>query len=428
MPSLSGRPSLVQIGIPFRIIEAKLIFMDSAKLTHSAQKHLLEALDWLRRMVEINSFTTNVAGVNALGRLTAECFEPLGFKAQFMASSVPKYGHHLFLSRGPTGSQPIVLVTHLDTVFPPEEELRNDFKWQFEGERIYGPGSVDNKGGTALIWLMLRVLQEVNPTLFESTHWLIAANSAEEVIGSDFAERTRDLCSGTARAVLVFEGGPRDGSDWHLVTSRKGRAEYRITCTGRAAHAGSNHGLGINAVVELALVLPQTAALTDAARELTVNVASIHGGTVLNRVPHEAVSDLEIRAFDPVALSDAGTALESHSGITEAGATLHIECVGQTQAWPSGVGTQALFEIWARHAEALGIHTISMKRGGLSDANYLCQLGPTLDALGPVGGNAHCSERSADGCKLPEYVEPESFVPKCVLNLLALDEVCCGWQ
>ena len=61
-----------------------------------------------------------------------------------------------------------------------------------------------------------------------------------------------------------------------------------------------------------------------------------------------------------------------------------------------------------------------MPRGGLSSANHLSLLGPTLDGLGPFGGNAHCSERTADGSKLPEYVDPASFVPKAVMNALAL--------
>jgi glutamate carboxypeptidase len=346
----------------------------------------------------------------------------MGFTAQFIPATDPQHGSHLFLSRGPLDLPAVVLVTHLDTVFPSEEELRNNFNWQPEASRIYGPGTVDNKGGTALIWLMLRVLMDVHPALFESTTWLIAANSAEEVIGTDFADRTFELCHNTARAVLVFEGGPREGKDWHLVTSRKGRAEYRITCTGRGAHAGSSHAEGINAIVELARLLPKVAALTSPERELTVNIANIQGGTVLNRVPHEATAELEMRAFDPEALSLAGKALESMGRVTEGGAQLQIECVGQTRAWPGGDGTQALFELWAKHADSLGIKAISMKRGGLSDANYLCQLGPTLDALGPVGGNAHCSERTSDGTKIPEYVEQSSFVPKAVLNLLALED------
>ncbi len=397
--------------------------MDVAQLKHSAEKHLPKALSWLHRMVKINSFTTNVEGVDELARLTADCFLELGFIPTLTPSAHSQHGHHLFLSRGPLNPKPIVLVTHLDTVFPPEEEILNHFGWLEEGNRIYGPGTVDNKGGTLMIWLMMQVLREVNPALFESTHWLIAANSAEEVIGSDFAERTRDLCPEGARAVLVFEGAPLDKAGWHIVTSRKGRAEYRITCTGRAAHAGSNHTLGINAVVELSKLLPGVAELTDFTRDLTINVANIHGGTVLNRVPHEAVAELEMRAFDPVVLASAGQALEALAGITEAGAEIRVEQVGGTRAWPGGMETDRLFKLWQKHASAMGEQALSMRRGGLSDANYLCDLGPTLDALGPVGGNAHCSERSVDGTKSPEYVEPSSFVPKAIMNLLAIAEL-----
>ena len=62
-------------------------------------------------------------------------------------------------------------------------------------------------------------------------------------------------------------------------------------------------------------------------------------------------------------------------------------------------------------------------RGGLSDGNFLWDMVPTLDGLGPWGDNDHCSERSADGSKLPEYVEVSSFVPKAALNTLAILEM-----
>ncbi len=397
--------------------------MDAAQLKYSAETHLPKALGWLQRMVKINSFTTNVKGVDELGKLTADCFSELGFISTLVPSAHAQHGHHLFLSRGPLDQKPIVLVTHLDTVFPSEEEVLNHFGWLEEGNRIYGPGTVDNKGGTMMIWLMMQVLREVNPALFEATHWLIAANSAEEVIGSDFADCTRDRCPEGARAVLVFEGAPLDDAGWHIVTSRKGRAEYRITCAGRAAHAGSNHAFGINAVVELAKLLPRVAALTDSTRDLTINVANVHGGTVLNRVPHEAVAELEMRAFDPMVLASAHQALKALAGITEAGAEIQVEQVGGTRAWPGGTETDRLFELWQKHASAMGERALPMRRGGLSDANYLCALGPTLDALGPIGGNAHCSVRSVDGTKSPEYVEPASFVLKAVMNLLAIAEL-----
>ncbi len=391
-------------------------------LTNRAKYHLPEALQWLREMVVINSFTTHIPGIEAVGRLTADCFHGLGFKPEFIAAENPAHGPHLFLSRSglETGGRPVVLVTHLDTVFPAEEEQRHGFAWLEEGNRIYGPGTVDNKGGTALIWLMLRVMKDVLPDLFERTSWLIAANSAEEVTGSDFALQTRGRCKEGVRCVLVFEGGPLDEEGYHIVTSRKGRLEYRITCTGRAAHAGSNLAHGINAVVELARLLPRVDALGDPVRNLSVNVANIAGGDVLNRVPHRAVTDLEMRAFEPQVLAEAAKALEAMAGMTEAGAEIAIKQLGATAAWAGGNSTEELFKHWEKAGEALQVSVRRMARGGLSDANYLCHLGPTLDAMGPSGGNAHCSERSQDGRKIPEYVEPETFVPKAVMNLLAL--------
>ncbi len=69
------------------------------------QARMPEALGWLRRMVGINSFTANAEGVNWLGALTAECFEPLGFKPDFVPSEIPNYGRHLFLSHQGKGHE-----------------------------------------------------------------------------------------------------------------------------------------------------------------------------------------------------------------------------------------------------------------------------------------------------------------------------------
>src|SRR5690606_19933462 len=102
---------------------------------------------------------------------------------------------------------------------------RNDFHWRpasAEG-RIYGPGTVDIKGGTALLWLVLQALAEVDPARFAATEWLIAANASEEALSADFAARTQERCA-AARAVLVFEGGRLEGRQFTLVTGRKGKA------------------------------------------------------------------------------------------------------------------------------------------------------------------------------------------------------------
>lgn len=400
----------------------------STSLLDSATRHLPAALNFLKQLVAINSFTANAAGVDEVVRLTAEAFAPLGFEAELAPCSTPGTGHHLFLTHRGEGGDPIVLVTHSDTVFPAEEERLNDFKWDERPDegRIYGPGTVDNKGGTALIWLILQSLREAAPELYARTHWLVAANAAEEIIGDDFGRATTERCGGKARAVLVFEGGPVEGRDWHIVTSRKGRSAWKLSAEGKAAHAGSKHHEGINAIDALARVLPDIAALTNAEAERTVNIGMIQGGTVVNRVPHEAVAEWECRATEPAVLQHADDFFETLSGTAANGAKLTAERTGHTAAWPGGIESEALFHLWHEAAAMMNLKAVSVPRGGLSDANHLWQLAPTLDGLGPYGGNAHCSERSADGSKLPEYVEPASFVPKAVMNALALVKLVSG--
>ncbi len=386
----------------------------------AATRHLPAALDLLRELVAVNSFTTNAAGVGEVARITAAAFAPLGFHADYVPCSYPGAGPHLFLSR-PGEGDPIVLVTHSDTVFPAEEEEKNDFRWEerpAEG-RIHGPGTIDNKGGTALIWLALMTLREVDRRAYDGARWLVAANAAEEVTGDDFGLVTARRCGGRARAVLVYEGGPVDAAGWHLVVSRKGRSTWRLEAEGRAAHAGSKHHEGINAIDALATALPRIAALTDPTEDRTVNLGYLTGGTVVNRVPHEAAAEWECRAKDPDSLERADTFFASLSGKAANGANLLAARTGHTPPWPGGEGTMSLFARWETAAAAMGLKTVAVPRGGLSDANHLWRLGPTLDGLGPSGGNAHCSERSADGSKSPEYLEVASMVPKAVMNALA---------
>ncbi len=394
-------------------------------LTDHLNAQMPEAMACLERMVEINSFTGNPPGVNRVGEVTQAFFAELGFEGEVIPSTNPEHGSHLFLHLNAGAKRKVLLVTHLDTVFPPEEEIEQNFHWRVEPAegRIYGPGSVDIKGGTVLIGMMLRALREFAPEVFHHTEWLMAANAAEEVMSADFAHRVNERCPDGVDAVLVFEGGPRIKDEFHLVTARKGRAEYRISAHGRGAHAGSFHAEGINAIVAVSEVAKIVHALSDYKKELTVNVGRIQGGTVLNRVPHEALVELEMRAFDPAMLERVATTIEMLSMTCPYGATITSQCLGTTPAWPSDARTEPLMAHWKTAAGLLGFKVLATRRGGLSDANYLSHLGPTLDGLGPNGANAHCSERSADGSKVPEYVEVDTFVPKAAMNVLALVEL-----
>ncbi len=385
------------------------------------------ALEMLRAMVQINSFTAYKAGVERLARLTADSFAPLGFSAELVPCANPLWAPHLVLTRPGRGSRSLVMVSHLDTVFPPEEEARNHFEWQVEGDRIFGPGTHDIKGGTVMMWLVLSALRQQVPAVFEDMTWKLFWNSAEECFSPDFGAVCTSRFDRGALAALVFESEGRSPGGSMLVVARKGRGTWRLTVSGRGAHAGGKHEYGANALVQLGRTLQRVAALTDYERGLTVNAGTARGGTVLNRVPHEAVAEGEFRAFTPQAYARGKAGLLALSGPGEVtspvdgyACQLQAEVLDETPPWPRNPGTDWLFNLWQETAAELGMRLLPQERGGLSDGNLLWDALPTLDGLGPWGDNDHCSERSADGTKLPEFVEISSFVPKAMLNALAI--------
>ncbi len=403
----------------------------TAELRTVIDSRMPAALRLLEQMVGINSYTGNKEGVNRLGRFTADAFAALDFTPEFVPSSNPAWGEHLILTRPGRSERSVLMISHLDTVFPPEEEARNQFRWQPEGDRIFGPGTHDIKGGTAMMWLVLESLRAWAPDVFAGTTWKLLWKSSEECISPDFGDVCRRYAGPAPLAALVFEAEGRSPTrEGLLVVARKGRATWRVTVSGRGAHAGGKHNHGANAIVQLGRTLQRISALTDYTRDLTFNVATITGGTVLNRVPHEAVAEGEFRAFTPAAFTTAKESLLALGGKGDVcspadgfACEIKIEVLTQSNPWPRNAATDQLAAVWQQAAAELGQSLGCEARGGLSDGNMTWDFVPTLDGLGPWGDNDHCSERSPDGSKLPEYVELSSFVPKAALNTGAIMEM-----
>ena len=394
-------------------------------LAKSCQNALPATLEMLRTMVAINSFTENAEGVNRLGELTAEYFAKLGFVPTFVQAKTAGYGRHLVLRRSWIEAAPTVaLISHLDTVYPMEEEARNQFTWRRDGDRIHGPGTNDIKGGTALLHQTLTALAEACPVEFAATNWVVLLNACEETISADFGNVCRSELPANTLACLIFEADGGEDDQFSLVSARKGRATFFIDVEGRGAHAGSQHRAGANAVAELARIVLEIEAFTDYATGLTVNVGSIRGGTVMNRVPHEAHAEVEMRAFDPAVYAAARQRIFDFAGTGAIpGCTIRVTLDHETVPWPRNPGTDRLLDLWTRMGAGLGMKMTSQERGGLSDGNVLWNYFPTLDGLGPRGKHSHCSEHREDGTKVQEWVDVSSFVPKAVLNASVILEL-----
>ena len=400
---------------------------DTSSLQTFLEAQMPAALEMLRQMVGINSFTSNREGVNRLGQVTARFFTPLGFSAEFVPSTIPEWGDHLVMSRSGRSNKAIAFVSHLDTVFPPEEEVANNFHWQVEGNRIFGPGTLDIKGGTVMMWLVLKALQTRAPKVFEEVGWKLFWNSSEERLSNDFQMVCKPRFENPTIAVLVFEGENRAGKEHLMVAARKGRATWKVTVSGRSAHAGGSLTSGANAIVQIGRTIQRIDALTDLSKGLTFNVGKVWGGSVLNRVPHEAVAEGELRAFNQTIYQEALGRLRALAGPGEIQSpvdgfrcNVEVEITDESRPWPRNPATDQLLNVWIEAARELGTSVASEERGGLSDGNSFWDVAPTLDGLGPWGDNDHCSERNVDGSKLPEFVDSGSFVPKALLNTVAI--------
>lgn len=354
------------------------------------------AVAMLRRWVETNSFSSARDNVNRMGALLQEAFDLPGLTGERQASEVT--GDHLFWRTAAWDARPaerIVLVGHHDTVFPP-----GTFEgWVVDGDRASGPGTLDMKGGLAIVHTALAALADTG-RLADVPVGLVCV--ADEEIGSvDSAPFTAARARGAA-AALVFEAGRAADA---IITRRKGTGGVAVRVTGKAAHAGNYHADGINAVWALARFIDAAQRLTDYDAGVTVNVGVASGGSSRNTVPAAAECGIDLR-FERIAdgervaeeLRRVGRALAADTGA-------RFDVIGGVRRPPMErtPASDALMQRYAACARASGLGDGECGLlGGGSDGNNIAALGvPVIDGLGPRGLGFHTHDEHIFLSSLP---------------------------
>lgn len=361
----------------------------------AAQRREPEFLPVLRRWVEQNSYTADVAAVNALADLLVADFSLPELTVERRPGN--DFGDHLVWRTPAYSARPdarVLLLGHHDTVHAP-----GSFDvWEVEGDRLRGPGVLDMKGGLLVIHAALTALSEVG-ALAELP--LAVFSVGDEELGSpDSRAWVQDLARG-AREALVFEAGRAEDA---IITRRKGTGKFNVKAVGKAAHAGNFHQDGINAVRALARVVDQMEALTDYARGVTVNVGIFHGGSSANTVPDsaECLADFRfVRASDGEDTVRAVDRIAREVG-QQTGARLLVEGGIRRPPLERSEASVALYRRYAACAEPAGLGTGECDLiGGGSDANTVSAVGvPTIDGMGPRGRHFHTQN---------EYIEISSL-------------------
>ncbi|TNF46555.1 M20/M25/M40 family metallo-hydrolase, partial [bacterium] len=245
-----------------------------------------QALDLLETVVKVNSYWGNPNGVNLVGDLILD--EMPAYLKQEFSSGGDGVRHHILTCPSP-GKKKILLVGHLDTVYPPESEAT---PFDISDGKIVGPGTADMKGGIVVMVQALRILDELG--LLKRIPLKILLNGDEEV-GSPFSsEIVRELGSG-ASCGLIFECG---GTGNHVVVGRRGVIRFELKATGQARHAGVKEGPKASAIVELSRMILELEALNDHNRGIAINVGTVQGGEANNIVPDLARATFEFRFRD----------------------------------------------------------------------------------------------------------------------------------
>jgi glutamate carboxypeptidase len=298
----------------------------------------------------------------------------------------------------------VAIIGHLDTVWP----LGTVERWPFErrdDRTATGPGVFDMKGGLIQAFVGLSELARL-----DGVEVLV---TSDEEIGSP---TSRDLVRETASrvgAVLVPEPSGHEGA---VKVARKGVAAYRVRVHGRASHAGLEPEAGVNALVELAGVVPQLAALSDPGRGTTVTPTVAEAGSAVNVVPAEAWVKLDVRARSGDELRRVDQAVRALEGGRE-GARLEVSGGENRPPLPRSAA-EPLVRRLEQVVGGLGLPVPdAVEVGGGSDANYAAEEGAlTLDGLGAVGGGAHAEGEWIDLRAMPERA---AILAGLVADLLA---------
>ncbi len=280
------------------------------------------------------------------------------------------------------GRAGILILAHLDTVHPIGTLEQNECR--IEGDRLYGPGSYDMKGGIYLALTALGQLAAPGSTALPVDFLLVP----DEETGSRQSRASIERFARQAHYVLVCEPARADAG--RCVTARKGTGTLRLKVQGRPAHAGVDHDKGRSAIREMAHQVLALEAMTDYGRGITVNVGTILGGTVTNTVPSQCQVMVDFRVPDMQAAEDM---LANMRALKPVGPDVTLD-IDVDLNRPPMVKTDAAADLLARAqtwaAEAGFALEDAPMTGGGSDANFTSALGvPTLDGLGADGDGAH---------------------------------------
>ncbi len=402
------------------IATATLLALCASAITHAAdippQQLLSQAqaeqpayLQTLKSLVSVDTGTGTQEGLEQISALLVKRLTDLGAKVETFPAT-PSAGNNIIGTFKGSGTKDFLLMVHYDTVFGPGTAAKRPFRT--EGDRAYGPGVADAKGGVAMILHAIKLLQDQQ---FKGYGTLTVLFNPDEEMGSAGSKR---IISELARKHdYVFSYEPPDTDAVTVATN--GINQVKLEVKGRSSHAGSAPENGRNALTELSHQIIQLKDLGDQAKGTTVNWTLAKAGEKANIIPDLATAEADMRYSDVTenarVMADAER-LSKNSLIPDTQVTITLNKGRPPLA--KNEGSEGL----AKTARQLygqidkTIEPIAMRFG--TDAGYAYVPGSAkpavLETMGVVGAGLHADN---------EYIELNSVAPRLYLTVAMIREL-----
>jgi glutamate carboxypeptidase len=402
------------VGGTAALLTATALAQTTAAVHARASEQVQPLLNTLKELVAIESGSRDLEGLAQAATLVASRLQAAGMKVQTLPTQAPAFhpqlkgaqlGAMVYGTKAGTGKRSVLLIAHMDTVYPRGMGAKQPFR--IDGDKAYGLGISDDKSGVALILHTVALLDAMG---FKDYAQLGVLINGDEEAGSPGSAATITQLGSEYDAVLSFEQGGFEQDMVRLATSSIAIVEMKIT--GRASHAGSNPGAGRNALYELAHQMLKTRAFGDPAKGLQINWTIANAGETRNVIPASASAIADVRSLTNQDLDLMEAQLrEAIKDKLIPDTTIELDFYRSRPAFVANAVSLAM----ARHAQTLfkdmGLPLTIRDRatGGGTDAAFagLRPKGGVLESFGLRGFGGHSNDN--------EYVFISSIAPRLAL-------------
>ena len=417
---------ILMMGLAMALAGAASAQAPSAQLLQArANEQVVPVLATLKELVAIESGSRDLEGLADLASLLAQKLQASGMSVKLLPTKVPdfhpqlkgaKLGSMVYATRTGTGKRKVLLIAHMDTVYPRGMGAKQPYR--IDGDRAYGLGISDDKGGVALVLHTVQLLEQLG---FRDYAQLGVLFNADEEIGSPGSGAFITELGAEYDAVFSFEGGGFQEDMVRLATSSIAIVEMKVT--GKASHAGSSPERGRNALYEMAHQILKSRQFGDPEKGLKINWTIGNAGETRNVIPATATAIADVRSLTNEDLDLMEKALR---------ASIQEKLIPDTQIELSFYRSRPAFVAnavsrkLANHAQAVfkeAGHSLSVRdraTGGGTDAAFagLRPKGGVLESFGLRGFGAHSSD--------DEYILISSIAPRLYLSTRMVMDVGSG--